>query len=676
MKAVELKLAEAQRRRWRNRIMGAVVVALIAAGSVLVYFGQQGIGHLKVGIAPDDAARIADIRIEEGTGMALNSGVWALKGRLKLRILAEGFEPDEVDVSGSTWDRGKVEVVLRELGARLQGRTEPEMTDTLWYLNDILVFQGPRLDTLVDAGTHEINARHAYYGPATWKVVADRGGEYAFNLPLPPVKGKISITTRPGPARVSLNSVPAGRTPLEIEVEGGLYRLSIEQDGYELLEDTVRVTSEFPRVDRQYELKESLFPVTFELSPQGGTLILDGSVVTAQETVTVHLPAGSRHTLHYSKPGYVPGSVEFTVGKDPAKPFRLDLAPSYGLVFIDSHPGADITVNGKMAGQTPQQLTLQTVPHTIGFSRPGFVPETRRITPDPGVAQQVSVTLVSEKQQRLESSPDEYSNSAGIAMKLFKHPGAIVLGSLRGEIGRRANEPVREVRLTRPFYAGIHEVTIEQFRLFSAPGQVQTANRRPVTGIDWTTAAHFCNWLSAQEGLVPVYRFSDSRFVGSNPDADGYRMLTEAEWEWLARKAGRTRQTLFPWGDSDIVPSKIGNLADESARGMVPLYIERYNDGYPQFSEIGLFKENAAGIHDLAGNAREWTHDGYTLKPPADNTIETDPLDTGNSARRTIKGSSWQSASLTELRAAWRDGNSTGSDEIGFRVARYLYPGP
>ena len=676
MKEVERKLAEAQRRRWRNGFLGAAVLALIVAGSVLVYFGQQNIGRLEVSIAPDDAARVAEIRIQEGTGIVRNSGIWALKGPVKLQIFAEGFEPDELEISDATWSRGKVDVVLRELGARLQGRTEPESTDTLWYLNDILVFKGPRLDTLVDAGTYEISVRHPYYNPSTRKVVAKRGKEHPFNLPWSPVNGNLSVTTQPDQARVSINALPAGTTPLGVEVKGGRYELSIEQDGYESLVDTVLITHEFPKVDRHYRLKELLLPVTVELSPQGGTLILDGSVVNAQKTVTMHLPANSRHTLHYSKPGYLPDSVDFTAGNDSAKSFRLNLDPSYGLVHVSSEPGADITVNGKMAGQTPQQLTLQTIPQTIEFSRPGFVSETRNVTPDRQIAQKISVTLITEKQHRLESSPSEYSNSAGITMKLFKRPDTIVLGASRGEIGRRANEHLREVRLTRPFYAGVHEVTEEQFQLFSTPNQAQTAGRKPITGIDWMAAARFCNWLSMKEGLLPVYRFSGSRFAGSNPDSNGYRMLTEAEWEWLARKAGRAKQTLFPWGDSNTVPPGIGNLADESAKGMVPLYIERYNDGYPQSSEIGLFKENAAGIHDLAGNVSEWVQDVYTLKPPAEITMETDPFDTGNSTRRTIKGSSWQSASLTELRAAWRDGNSTGSDEVGFRVARYLHPGP
>ncbi len=676
MKAVELKLAEARRRRWRNRILGATALVLVVAGSVLVYLGQQGVGHLEVRIAPDDAAQIAEISIQEGTGLMRNSSIWALKGPLKLQISAEGFEPDELEISDSTWNRGKVDVVLRELGARLQVRTEPELTDTLWYLNDLLVSQGPRFNTLVDAGTYEIGARHPYYHPSTREVVAKRGGEHQFNLPWSPVKGRLSITTQPDQARVSINAVPAGRTPLDVEVQGGRYTLSIERDGYDLLVDIVQITNEFPKVDRHYKLKERLLPVTVELSPEGGTLILDGRAVNAQPTLTVHLPEHSRHTLHYSKPGYLPDSVDFTVGRDSTKSFRLDLAPEYGQVHVSSEPSADITVNGKMVGQTPQQLTLQTIPQTIEFSRPGFVSETRHITPDRQITQQVSATLITEKQHRLESSPSEYSNSAGITMKLFKRPDAIILGSSRGEIGRRANEQVREVRLTRPFYAGIHEVTEEQFQLFQTPGPAPAANRKPVTDMDWITAAQFCNWLSTQEGLVPVYRFSDGEFVGSNPDSDGYRMLTEAEWEWLARKAGRARQTLFPWGDSSIVPPGIGNLADESAKGMVPLYIERYNDGYPQSSEIGLFKENAAGIHDLAGNVSEWVHDVYTLKPPAETTMETDPFDTGNSARRTIKGSNWRSASLTELRAAWRDGSLTGSSEVGFRVARYLYSGP
>ena len=173
-----------------------------------------------------------------------------------------------------------------------------------------------------------------------------------------------------------------------------------------------------------------------------------------------------------------------------------------------------------------------------------------------------------------------------------------------------------------------------------------------------------------------VYRFVNGRYAGSSSTADGYRLPTEAEWEWLARKAGRERQSRFPWGDDTTVPAGSGNLADESAAGTVPVYIPHYDDGHAGIAEVGLFSPNDSGLHDLAGNAREWTHDAYDPRPPPRaSSAAIDPMDTDPARWHVVKGSSWRSGTLDELRAAWRDGKSRPQDDIGFRIARYVTKG-
>ena len=312
------------------------------------------------------------------------------------------------------------------------------------------------------------------------------------------------------------------------------------------------------------------------------------------------------------------------------------------------------------------------MPQTISLTRDGYRTETRTVTPETGATRRVEVTLRREAEVRIETAPSQYTNGAGLTLKLFRQPGAVMLGTPRGEPGRRANEFVREIRLDRAFYAGVHEVTASQFRRFTHPGEPPTADDRPVTGIGWDEAARFCNWLSAQEGLTPVYRFEGGRHAGSSAAADGYRLPTEAEWEWLARKAGRDRQTRFPWGDDTRVPARSGNLADESARGRVPVYIPRYDDGFAGIAEVGRLGANAAGLHDLAGNASEWVHDVYDVQPPRAGRTATDPMDTRTGRWHTVKGSSWRSGTLSELRAAWRAGSDAARDDLGFRVARYV----
>ena len=389
----------------------------------------------------------------------------------------------------------------------------------------------------------------------------------------------------------------------------------------------------------------------------------------------LELAPGATYRVRYAKPGYAPQETGLTPKPGERRTVAMTLDPTFGEVTVHSEPEADIAVGGRTVGRTPKRLRLQTVPQTIGLSRNGYRAEVRTVTPDPDAPRRVEVTLRTEAEARLAEAPEQYANSAGIVLRFFRDPGAVTLGTPRGEPGRRANEFVREVRLTRPFYAGVHEVTAGQFRQFTHPGEPPSADRRPVTGIAWEDAARFCNWLSVREGLTPVYRFDGDRHAGSDAGADGYRLATEAEWEWLARKAGRSRQSRFPWGDDTRVPAGSGNLADESARGQVPVYIPRYDDGHAGPAAVGRFAANAAGLHDLAGNAREWVHDVYDVEPPEAGRAETDPMDVRTGGWHTVKGSSWRSGTLSELRAAWRAGRRTPEDDLGFRIARYLVGG-
>lgn len=674
MREVEHRLRQARGRQRRAfgvtaGLVAAIVLGAVAAAAVM-HFASDPV-RLQVGIAPAGAAATATVAIVEGRGVVWNSGVWALPGPLTLRIGAEGFVTETIAVGRATRARAHVDVVLRERPAVLVATTEPGHTDTRWFLDGALVARGARIEIEIPEGEHTVGARQAGYMPASHVLDAAPGAVHEVTLRMRRVGGRIEITSEPSGARVTHNGEAAGATPLALEVEGGVHALGIAHPGHVARTDTVEITHDSPEVKRHYRLARALARVSFELSPEGGVLTVDDRVAAAE----IDLAAGVAHRVRYAKPGYAPRETGLTLEPGERRTVALALGPVFGTVEVRSDPEAEIVVDGRTMGRTPKRLRLRTAPRTIRLRRDGYRTETRTVTPGADETRYVEVTLRPEAEVRLETAPAQYTNRAGITLRLFRHPGAVTLGTPRGEPGRRANEFVREVRLDRAFYAGVHEVTAGQLRLFTHPGAPPSADRRPATGIGWDDAARFCNWLSAQEGLTPVYRFEGGRHVGSRAAADGYRLPTEAEWEWLARKAGRDRQTRFPWGDDPRVPARSGNLADESARGRVPVYIPRYDDGVAGIAETGKFASNAAGLHDLAGNASEWVHDVYDVEPPRAGRTETDPMDTRTGRWHTVKGSSWRSGTLSELRAAWRAGRDAPRDDLGFRVARYLAGG-
>ena len=271
------------------------------------------------------------------------------------------------------------------------------------------------------------------------------------------------------------------------------------------------------------------------------------------------------------------------------------------------------------------------------------------------------------------------TNAAGQTMKLL-YPASFQMGASRREPGRQANEVLRNVNLTRPYYLSLMEVTNAQFAMFDGEhssgvveGRTLSNNNQPVVRVTWEQAAMYCNWLSAQEGLDPFYTVENDQVTGFNPDSTGYRLPSEAEWAWAARVASDPTSLLkFPWGAEMPPPANHGNYADISAGVFLGRIIANYNDGFLGTAPVGSFAPNANGFFDMGGNVAEWVHDYYGASGQIGSSVETDPMGPVTGTYHVIRGSSWAHGTITELRLSYRDYFDEERDDVGFRVARYL----
>jgi len=235
------------------------------------------------------------------------------------------------------------------------------------------------------------------------------------------------------------------------------------------------------------------------------------------------------------------------------------------------------------------------------------------------------------------------------------------MGSPIDESGRYNDEHKHRVEITPPFYMGIHELTIGQFRQFVNATQYRTAaesdrkggfgvrlDARPITtgydrafnwkttgfaqsedhpaaNLTWNDANAFVDWLSREEAIQ-------------------YRLPTEAEWEYACRAGS---ETAFQEAHNSNEVTKIGNVADQSfkAAGIVVTRGQEFvntDDGYVFTAPVGSFQPNAFGLYDMTGNVCEWCHDwfneNYYLNSPL-----ADPMGPEDGKLRVFRGGDWQS---------------------------------
>jgi formylglycine-generating enzyme required for sulfatase activity len=544
------------------------------------------------------------------------------------------------------------------------------------------------------AGSHDISIDTERYLDYTASIRVQGFGRRQEIAPkLIPAWAVVRVTTDPAGASVRVGGKPRGSTPLKLELMAGSHRVELLHPGFKPWVSDVQVKANEPLVIGPVKLglPDGSLKV---LSQPAGASVTIGGAYRGRTPLEVDVRPDLAQLVSVTRDGYEPASRQVTVGSGKSASVEVALTPILGDVIVSANPkDAELVVDGESRGVANQTLRLAATRHSLEIRKPGYAPFRTTVTPRPGLPQSVEVTLLegaspasvaaqpagvpgatATPADPVALTPTLRSKS-GQELKLVP-AGEFTMGSPRREAGRRSNESQRTVELKRRFYVSTHEVTNAEYRQFRPDHRsgfvLQTTlelERQPVVNVSWQEAAAYCNWLSAQDGLAPAYEMKGGSFVPVVPANTGYRLPTEAEWEAIARRDGAgTRK--YPWGDALPVPPGAGNYADRSAQALLPVVMADYNDGYAATAPVASFTASPTGYFDLGGNVAEWTHDLYTVQPRSDATA-VDPAATGEGALHVIRGSSWKSAAVTELRLAYRDYGDGKRNDLGFRIARY-----
>ncbi len=661
----QLLEAKKQHRQRYLKIMAFFIIGALIV--LLAIFASRG---TRIEVHPDDAAELASVRLEQGAAIVLGGTLYSLSKRPTIKVSAEGFKPTIHKLNPR--DFGKVvSVTLEPLPAKIILSTNINDDKTSWLIDDNVIDIAATLEHELDAGEYKLTIFHPHYQDASVALSLARDEVFKLLVPLSPLDGSLSIKTKPSGAHITIDDVDKGISPIDIAIKGGIHNVVITLNNHQTINDSIEINRTTSAVMRDYNLAIKKAAISVSLKPQGGRLVLDNTVINNPHNIPITKEI--KHNLSYSKQGYFTQNQTFTLHSDEKVKMAFELKKEMGQVEIISTPESSVELNGKLIGNTPMQLSLQAVSQKITLHKQGFRSITKLITPSAATLKKINVSLLSEKNARLNEAPKFYTHKAGGQLKLFIPNDTFTMGASRSDRGQRANEFLQKVKLTKAFYAGITEVTNEQYRQYNK--SIKGASKEPVVSISWIEAAGFCNWLSRLEGLKPAYQISGQQLTGVTPQSDGYRLLTEAEWEWLARKAGKSKQTTFVWGNEYIIPKDAVNIADESSNGSVKIFVSKYNDGFQKLAPVKSFTQEKSGLYDQGGNASEWTHDSYSIMPPKSGKVFIDPFDLTTSNSHVVKGANWRSGSVTELRPSFKEGLSNLRDDLGFRIGRYVYGG-
>ncbi len=465
----------------------------------------------------------------------------------------------------------------------------------------------------------------------------------------------VRFESDPSGAIVEIGDQPVCTTPCSRALGPGIHDVAMKKMKWLTKRRVVEVKVGMGAVS--WNLKPDFGWLTVRSDPAGLDVSINGKV-EGKTPVERREMAPGRYEVLVTDPRYYDRGrrVEIERGEDEVvdvalEPRRGEIRVEAVDVWMDAVEG-DVYVDGEKAGRTYAPIAAIIGRHEVEV-RSGRGSWSGSVE-----VEEKRVAVVEARVTGGSAAPGAgayrvVKSSMGVEMVEIP-AGRFIMGSPESEEGREDDERQHEVVISRPLLAAKHEVTQALWRIVMGNNSSDFKNCGedcPVENVSWYDAVEFCNQLSEREGLTTAYRISGKNVIW-NRSANGYRLPTEAEWEYACR-AG----TQSPFYTGGIMEEECGH---DPALARAGWYCGNADS---KTHSVGQKAPNAWGLYDMHGNVWEWCWDWYSDYPGGS---VTDPAGPKSGSDRVGRGGSWR------LYAHICRSASRNSDVPG---ARYHYQG-